>query len=194
MLSQQRRGRSRAEASSGRQHPMEVNTKSWQFLIAAPMAGRAWSLGGWKQARSIGRKTPRQECWRPQVRQRWEVPGECRVHTAIWGSTILTGRRVPPPSLGSVHLGSRIREKLGVDGKVPRYWTSWNKAVAARKCGWTGESGKDAGEMSAELLNTRTCPPHFSWAIKWDKCSWVNSRKVLTFQKSFAVLRLINLY
>lgn len=169
---------------------MEVNKESWQFFIAAHIAGRAWS----KQAGSIGRKILRQECWRSQVRQRWEMPGECRVHTAIQEGVQNWQGSMYLPSLGSVHLCSRVEEELGVDGKTPCCWTSWNKAVVATECGWTGKSERDEGEMSAEIPNTRTCPPHLSWAIKWDKCSWVHSRKVLTFQKSFAALPLINLY
>lgn len=188
VLPQQRCGGSRAEASSGRQHPMEGNTGSWQFLIAGPTAGRAWSLGGCKQEEAQRGKPPGRSAGGPK----WDRDEKCLGNAG--GSTILRGRHVPPPSLGSAHRGSGAREELGVDGKAPCYWTSWSKAVIATKCGWAGKGGKHAGEMSAELPNTRTCPPHLSWAVKWDKCNWVNSRKVLTFQKSFAVLPLINLY
>lgn len=67
-----------------------------------------------------------------EVRSAWGMQG---AHSNSGGSTTLTGSHTPPPSQGSAHLCSRVKEELGVDGKAPCCWTSWDKAVVATECG-----------------------------------------------------------
>lgn len=64
-----------------------------------------------------------------------QVPGECRVHTAI--------REAAQPRQGATHhllpeglfTFGQESEELGVDGKALCCWTNWNKAVVATEGG-----------------------------------------------------------